>query len=97
MLNDQEKRVIQLFKMLGNATRYKIIRYLLHGEVNVTSLAEMAGKSMSTVSRHLRFLHELDILAYRTENNNVFYKVKKKCLGKLIEDGLKCIERDPLE
>ena len=94
MLSDQEKRVIQLFKMMGNATRYKIIRCLLHGEANVTSLSEIAGRSMATVSRHLRFLHELDILAFRTENNNVFYKIKKKCVGKLIGDSLKCMERD---
>ncbi len=44
MLSDQEKRVTQLFKMMGNATRYKIISNLLHGEVNVTSLAEMYRK-----------------------------------------------------
>ena len=94
MISDQEKRVLQFFKMMGNVTRYKIIRHLLHGEANVTSLTELAGRSMPTVSRHLRFLHELDLLTFRTEDNNVFYKIKKKCLGKIIEDSLKCIERD---
>ena len=94
MISEQEKRVMQLFKMLGNATRYKIIHRLLIGEADVTSLTEITGRSMPTVSRHLRFLHELDILSFRTAKNNVFYKVKKKCIAELISNGLKCMQRD---
>jgi DNA-binding transcriptional ArsR family regulator len=48
--------VAQRFKILGDATRLKILRRLMEGESTVTALVEAVGSSQANVSRHLAVL-----------------------------------------
>ena len=92
-MTELEKRTLELFKMLGNHTRYVLIKNLHSGEFNVSHLTELTGKKITTVSKHLRLLKELEIVSFRTVENQVFYSLKKKGLINLIDDAMRIMKR----
>ncbi len=93
MISEKEKRSIMLFKMLSNSTRFIIVQSLYEKELNVTRLSCITGKKISTVSKHLRLLYELDIVSFRTDDNKVFYRLKKTDIVEVIALGIRCMER----
>ena len=92
-INEMEKRSLELFKMLSNSTRLMIIKILKTGETNVTEIVKRTGKDQSTVSKHLRLLKELDIVSYRTDENKVYYRLKKGDIIELIDSAKKIMRR----
>ncbi len=94
MINELDKRTLELFKMLSNITRYEIIKILYRGECNVSKLEELTGKKITTVSKHLRLLKELDIVSFKTIENKVFYSLKKKEIVNLIGDANEIMKRN---
>ena len=51
-----------IFKALGDSTRYKIIISLLDSKQNMccTDLSEITNKDLSTISRQLKILEDVD-------------------------------------
>ena len=93
MLLEVEKRALMLFKILGNSTRYIIIKSLYEGEKNVSHLSNITKKKSTTISKHLLILSEMDLVSFRTEENRVYYSLKKKKLIDLIEFAVNCMKR----
>jgi ArsR family transcriptional regulator len=93
-ITESEKRTLKLFKLLSNSTRFMIIKILKKQDRNVTTLAELTNKEGSTISKHLRLLSDLDIVSFRTKQNQVIYSLKKKEVLELITDAMKCMERN---
>ena len=91
---DLEKRTLELFKMISNHTRFMIIIILGKKDHNVSQLKDMLGKDITTVSRHLRLLRELDIVSFRTVENKVFYHLKKKGIINIIKDAKELVRRN---
>lgn len=54
-----------LFRALGDPSRLAIVRHLLLGEHNVTTLTRHVGLAQSTVSRHLACLRECGLVESR--------------------------------
>ena len=92
-ISEEEKRVIKLFKLLSNSTRFEIIKILERGSQNVTTLANLTNKEGSTISKHLRLLSDLDVVSFTTVKNQVIYSLKKKKISELIDIALLCIKR----
>ena len=67
--------VVDLFSILGNKTRMKIIETLLGGEKCVCKIFPKVGRTQSTTSSHLKKLASAGILDSRKEGKNVFYKI----------------------
>ncbi len=61
------------FRVLGEASRLKLIRALEPGERNVSQLVEDTGLTQANVSRHLQTLTEAGILGRRKEGLTVVY------------------------
>ncbi len=55
------------FRVLGEASRLKLIRALEPGERNVSQLVEDTGLTQANVSRHLQTLTEAGVLGRRKE------------------------------
>ncbi|WP_116115361.1 ArsR/SmtB family transcription factor [Austwickia chelonae] len=69
-------RVSALFKLLGDATRTRILYALLEGgELCVCDLAAATGTTETTVSQALRLLRASGVVAGRREGRNVFYRL----------------------
>lgn len=68
--------VTQVFKLLGDPTRARLLYALLEaGELCVCDLAASTGTAESTVSQALRMLRASGVVTGRREGRNVFYRL----------------------
>ncbi|QMW66075.1 winged helix-turn-helix transcriptional regulator [Mumia sp. ZJ1417] len=65
----------EVFSMLADPTRVRIILALRNGELSVNALAEAAAKSPTAVSQHLAKLRWGRVVRSRQEGNRVFYSL----------------------
>ena len=92
-ISELEKRTLHLFSLLGNSTRYMIIKALKEGDLNVGTLVNITNKSYTTVSKHLRLLKDLDLVSFRTVEKEVYYSLKKRDVIEVIAKGMQCMKR----
>ncbi|MGM9526603.1 MAG: ArsR/SmtB family transcription factor [Peptococcaceae bacterium] len=87
---DEEKsqRTAELFKVLGDNTRVKILYYLLQEELCVCDLTVLVGSSQSAVSHQLRVLRNLRIVQGRKEGKQVFYSICNEHVRQLLWEAL---------
>lgn len=77
-----------IFKVLGDATRLKIIWVLFDKEVCVSDIANMVGMSSTAVSHQLRILRNSRLIKSRRMGKNTFYSLDDDHVKKIIEQGL---------
>ncbi|MCR4401283.1 MAG: metalloregulator ArsR/SmtB family transcription factor [Firmicutes bacterium] len=65
----------EIFKVLGDDTRTKIIYLLSLEELCVCNLAQILDMSVPAVSHHLRLLRVLRLVKYRREGKTVWYSL----------------------
>lgn len=65
----------EVFTLLSDATRVRIVLALREAEKSVSELAEEVGKSPTVVSQHLAKLRWGKIVAARQEGNRAFYSL----------------------
>lgn len=65
----------EVFTLLSDATRVRIILALEAGEESVNDLAELIGKSSTVISQHLAKLRMGKIVKARQAGNRVFYSL----------------------
>jgi DNA-binding transcriptional ArsR family regulator len=65
----------EVFTLLSDVTRIRIILALRDGEQSVSELAEQVGKSPTVVSQHLAKLRWGKIVQARQEGNRAFYSL----------------------
>lgn len=65
----------EVFSLLSDATRLRIILALRDGELSVNELAERVGKSPTAVSQHLAKLRWGKIVGPRQEGNRMYYSL----------------------
>lgn len=63
------------FRVLGEASRLKLISALQAGEKNVGELVAATGLNQANVSRHLQSLTDAGILFRRKDGLNVIYAI----------------------
>ncbi|MDD4731803.1 MAG: metalloregulator ArsR/SmtB family transcription factor [Desulfovibrio sp.] len=89
MLPDQEVLgLAELFKILGDPTRVRILRALFAGELCVCDLACLLGMSASAVSHQLRVLRAARLVRFRKEGKVVFYALDDDHVRGLVAEGL---------
>ncbi|MGF6757206.1 ArsR/SmtB family transcription factor [Paraburkholderia sp. GAS334] len=72
----QDDRVVQLadlFRLLGDPTRLRIVLACADGKRAVGAIAELLGLSPSLVSHHLRLLRAARIVRAERQGKQVFY------------------------
>ena len=71
--------LVQLFKLLGDDTRVRVLHYLTQREeLNVRALCKLLGQSQPAVSHHLALLKEDGIIACRRAGKHNFYRIVPK-------------------
>lgn len=68
------------FRVLGEASRLKLIMALENGEKNVSALVALTGQTQANASRQLQALTEAGILGRRKAGLNVFYRLTDKSI-----------------
>jgi ArsR family transcriptional regulator len=82
----------ETFRMLGDATRVRILDALSHGELCVCDLAALVGMSESAVSHQLRLLRNLRLVRPRREGRMVFYALDDHHIISLFRQGLRHVQ-----
>lgn len=81
-------QVAELFSMLSDASRVRIVAALLDGEMHVKALSEIVGISESAISHHLRGLRHMRLVRFRKEGRQVFYHLDDDHVADLLQRGL---------
>ena len=79
---------VEVFAMLADATRIRIILALRDTELAVNQLAETVNKSQAAVSQHLAKLRLARIVTTRREGTRVFYRLANEHARQLVADAI---------
>lgn len=79
---------VEVFAMLADATRLRIVLALLGGELSVGELAEAVDKAPTAVSQHLAKLRLARMVAARQDGNRAYYRLINDHVGRLVVDAL---------
>jgi DNA-binding transcriptional ArsR family regulator len=79
---------VEIFKMLADATRVRIVLALRDGELSVNTLADLVGKSPAAVSQHLAKLRLARMVTTRHEANRVFYRLANEHAQQLVSGAV---------
>jgi DNA-binding transcriptional ArsR family regulator len=78
----------QIFKVLGDPTRLRIVSALAVKELCVCDIANLLGSSISAVSHQLRVLRNLKLVKHRKDGKMVYYSLDDECVETLLREGL---------
>lgn len=75
MTQDEGTQLAELFHLLGEPNRLRLVAACLDGPRSVGELTEAVGVSQSLVSQHLRLLRAGRLLKQTRSGRNVFYEL----------------------
>ena len=81
-----------IFKVLGDPTRVRILDVLSRGELCVCHLAGVLGLTESAVSHQLRLLRNTRVVRSRRQGRLIYYALDDKHVLTLFRQGLKHVE-----
>ena len=80
-----EQELVQVFKLLADETRLKIVFYLIReGELHVTALCDRLDQSQPAVSHHLGLLRCAGLINPRRAGKHNFYSLRSTRLRSLL-------------
>ena len=77
-----------VFKVLGDPTRLRILRVLMNQEVCVRDIADELGMGQSAVSHQLRILRDARLVQFRRDGKTVYYSLADAHVCTLLDVGL---------
>lgn len=83
---------VEVFSMLADATRVRIVLSLRQGELSVNHLADIFDKSPAAVSQHLAKLRLARIVTPRHEGTHVFYRLTDEHALELVNTAVQQAE-----
>lgn len=86
-LSDQRTaELAELFRLLGDGTRLRIVLSCLTGPASVGAIAARVGASPSLVSHHLRLLRAARLVRAQRRGRQMFYAPRDQHIQCVIED-----------
>ncbi|MCU1441542.1 MAG: putative transcriptional regulator, ArsR family [Rhodoglobus sp.] len=79
---------VEVFAMLADSTRVRIILALGEDELSVNHLADIVDKSPAAVSQHLAKLRLARMVTTRQEGTRVFYRLENEHMRQLVSDAI---------
>src|SRR3954468_11765986 len=86
MSDDQVVELAEMFRLMSDPTRLKIILACLDAPAAVGEIAERLGISASLVSHHLRLLRAARLLQADRRGRQVFYAVMDEHIRSMLSD-----------
>lgn len=77
-----------LFKVLGDSTRVKILCALFQAEMCVCDIAALLGMNQSAISHQLRVLKQARLVKYRKDGKVVYYSLEDEHVKRIFDQGL---------
>ena len=84
--DDHAVALADLFRLLGDASRLRIVVSCLKTPLAVSDIAERLGLSVSLVSHHLRLLKGARLVRAERQGKQVFYAADDDHVRRMVED-----------
>lgn len=91
--NDALELLAARFRVLGEASRLKLLQALQPGEKSVSDLLLATGLTQANASRHLQTLTQAGIVARRKEGLKVIYSIADRGIFNLCEHVCGSVKR----
>ncbi|MGK2882599.1 MAG: ArsR/SmtB family transcription factor [Mycobacterium sp.] len=88
MGDEQVGLVVEIFRMMADATRIQVLWALVDGELCVNELAEHIGKPAPSVSQHLAKLRMARLVTTRRAGTTIFYAIDSEHVRQLVIDAV---------
>ena len=86
MVEDQAIEIAEIFHLLGDPTRLRIVICCLDEPRNVGEIAETVGASASLVSHYLRLLRAARLVRADRRGKQVFYVAADQHVQRILKD-----------
>lgn len=86
--DEQVGLVVEVFRMLADATRVRVLWTLTVGELSVNELADLVGKPAASVSQHLAKLRMARLVRTRRDGTTVYYSLENEHVEQLVTDAV---------
>jgi DNA-binding transcriptional ArsR family regulator len=83
---DQAIELAEMFRLMGDASRLRIIASCLYSPMCVSDIAAKHGLSQSLVSHHLRLLRAARVLRVERRGKQMFYEAADEHVKRVISD-----------
>ena len=90
--DSQAQRTAELFRILGDATRVKMLQALVKSEMCVCDIAAVVKMGQSAISHQLRVLRSARLVKYRREGKNAWYSLNDEHIASLLCQGIEHIQ-----
>jgi ArsR family transcriptional regulator, zinc-responsive transcriptional repressor len=85
---DQANLIAEVFRMLADPTRIRVLFALAGGESSVNELAERVGKPAPSVSQHLAKLRMARLVRTRRSGTTIYYSLENEHVRQLVVDAV---------
>jgi DNA-binding transcriptional ArsR family regulator len=85
---EQAALIVEVFRMLADATRVQVLWALADREMSVNELAEHVGKPAPSVSQHLAKLRMARLVRTRRAGTTIFYSLENEHIRQLVTDAV---------
>jgi len=85
---DTATALADVFAVMADPNRLRIISALAHHELNVGDLAALVGMSQPATSHHLRLLRAQRIVRVRRDGRQIFYALDDEHIHDLLDRGV---------
>jgi ArsR family transcriptional regulator, zinc-responsive transcriptional repressor len=89
---EQVDLAVEVFRMLADATRVRLLWALLDDELAVNELAAAVGKPAPGVSQHLAKLRMARLVQTRRQGTQIFYRLESAHVRQLVLDAVRHAE-----
>jgi len=86
--DDQVDLAVEVFRMLADATRVRLLWLLRAGELSVRDLTEGVAKPQALVSQHLAKLRMARLVTTRRQGSHVYYRLANDHVAQLVSDAI---------
>jgi len=85
---EQAELAVEVFRMLSDITRVRLLWALIDQELAVNELAIRVGKPAPSVSQHLAKLRMARLVRTRRKGTQVFYRLENEHVARLVRDAV---------
>lgn len=85
-------QLAEQYKLLGNATRLKILLSLAHGELCVCDIAHVLDLTVAATSHQLKLLRHQGWLSMRNDGKMVYYRVNTVDILAALKNDMRMLE-----
>jgi len=93
--DDQAIELAEMFKLMGDPSRLRIILSCLNTPMCVTDIAAKHRLSQSLVSHHLRLLRAARVLRAERKGKQIFYEANDEHVRRVIGDMVAHVREHP--